>query len=102
MHTRANAWLRTCALQGGLNCAAVAAVSGSRLTCKDSLLVGWGGGTDQDNLSCPVVYLWHEEPRLDLDRYQSMNAAAACPQQRLKSMLLTALVHMQVGMLNVC
>jgi hypothetical protein len=43
-------------------------VSGSRLTCKDSLLVGWGGGTDQDNLSCPVVSLWHEEPCLDLDR----------------------------------
>jgi hypothetical protein len=58
----------TCALQGGLNCAAVAALHKAHITCKDSLLVGWGGGTDQDKDSCPVAVTWHEGTRLDLDR----------------------------------
>jgi hypothetical protein len=60
--------LRACALQGGLNCSAVGAEHGSHLTCKDSLLVGWGGGTDQDNMSCPVAGAWFEGTQLDMDR----------------------------------
>jgi hypothetical protein len=56
-------------LQGGLNSAAVGAWSGGgHLTCKDSLLVSWGGGTNEDNNSCPVASIRHGGMQLDLDR----------------------------------
>jgi hypothetical protein len=41
--------------QGGPGGLAADAVLGGSLTCKDSLLVGWGGARDQDDDSCPVV-----------------------------------------------
>jgi hypothetical protein len=41
--------------QGGLGAEAADVCSGASLTCKDSLLVSWGGATDVDNTSCPVL-----------------------------------------------
>jgi hypothetical protein len=44
-----------CSLQAGHNQPAAQALQRGQLTCKDSLLVGWGGAADQDMNSCPVV-----------------------------------------------
>jgi hypothetical protein len=55
-------------LQGGLNSAAVEATKGGHLTCKDSLLVGWGGGTNNTNDSCPVAESHDDGTQLNLDR----------------------------------
>jgi hypothetical protein len=44
-----------CSLQAGLNQAAAIVGLKGQLTCKDSLLVGWGGATDQDQSSCHIV-----------------------------------------------
>jgi hypothetical protein len=44
-----------CTLQAGLNQPAARAVRQGQLTCKDSLLVGWGGAADHDTGSCPIV-----------------------------------------------
>jgi hypothetical protein len=45
----------TFVLQAGLNQPAAAVCDKAQLTCKDSLLVGWGGATDQDFESASVV-----------------------------------------------
>jgi hypothetical protein len=42
-------------LQAGLNQAVAYVYNKAQVTCKDSLLVGWGGATDQDDYSCPIV-----------------------------------------------
>jgi hypothetical protein len=44
-----------CVHQGGLGGQAVDAIAGASVTCKDSLLVGWGGASDEDDICCPVV-----------------------------------------------
>jgi hypothetical protein len=47
-----------CALlwhQGGLGALAAEAHQGASLTCKDSVLVGWGGAVEHINASCPLV-----------------------------------------------
>jgi hypothetical protein len=41
--------------QDGLGGPAADAATTASLTCKDSLLLGWGGASDQDYTSCPVV-----------------------------------------------
>jgi hypothetical protein len=43
---------------------------GGSLSCKDSLLIGWGGATDkpQDNVSCPIVIVDKAGGSLDLER----------------------------------
>jgi hypothetical protein len=48
-------WM-TC-LQAGLNQPATLVRDQAQLTCKDSLLVGWGGATDQDIDSASIVYV---------------------------------------------
>jgi hypothetical protein len=47
-------------MQGGLNAMAADVLSGASLTCKESMLVGWGGATDEDMVTCPVLRA--EEP----------------------------------------
>jgi hypothetical protein len=39
------------------------------MSCKDSLLVGWGGATDgvDDNISCPLVVVDDEDSSLELE-----------------------------------
>jgi hypothetical protein len=39
------------------------------LTCKDTLLVGWGGATDSpdNNMSCPVAGVHHKGSSLELE-----------------------------------
>jgi hypothetical protein len=41
--------------QAGLGVQAADAYSGGSLSCKDSLLVGWGGVNDQGNISAPIL-----------------------------------------------
>jgi hypothetical protein len=41
--------------QGGLGGLAADVFSGSCLTCKDSVLVGWGGILKDDGISCPLL-----------------------------------------------
>jgi hypothetical protein len=43
--------------QAGHNGYAAFCMNSGSLTCKDSLLVGWGGATDraEDNIGCPVT-----------------------------------------------
>jgi hypothetical protein len=41
--------------QGGPGGQAADVSSGASLTCKDSVLVGWGGALEDDIVSCPVL-----------------------------------------------
>jgi hypothetical protein len=45
-------------VQAGLNQPAAGVSDKAQLTCKDSLLVGWGGATDQDANRCNVVHTY--------------------------------------------
>jgi hypothetical protein len=56
-------------VQAGLNAYAALASGKGSLTCKDTLLVGWGGATDnpQDNTSCSVAGAYEESTRLELE-----------------------------------
>jgi hypothetical protein len=44
-----------CFAQAGLNQSAAVANGQGQLTCKDSLLVGWGGAADVHDHSCSIV-----------------------------------------------
>jgi hypothetical protein len=69
----------------------VRALYGSHLTCKDSLLVGWGGGTDQDEVSCSVASITNNGTtgpgQLDLDRYTRI--VSCCRQHYLCTLKLS-------------
>jgi hypothetical protein len=45
----------TCFLQAGLNQPAPQMNERGQLTCKDSLLVGWGGATEFNHSSCAII-----------------------------------------------
>jgi hypothetical protein len=57
-------WLQ---LQAGLNQPAAEVSDKAQLTCKDSLLVGWGGATDQDDSSCSIVRAFDQGTSLVLE-----------------------------------
>jgi hypothetical protein len=38
------------------------------LTCKDSVLVGWGGALEGDNISCPVLEAQHPGSTINVER----------------------------------
>jgi hypothetical protein len=53
--------------QGGLGGLAADASTGASLTCKDSLLVGWGGASDQDDICCPILETQHSGSTLKVE-----------------------------------
>jgi hypothetical protein len=55
-------------VQAGLNGYAAFSMGGGTLSCKNSLLVGWGGATDhEDDCSCPVVGADRQGSSLELE-----------------------------------
>jgi hypothetical protein len=54
--------------QGGLGGLAADVFSGSCLTCKDSVLVGWGGALEDDDISCPVLEAQHPGSTINVER----------------------------------
>jgi hypothetical protein len=62
--------LRLAALQAGCNAAAVHVLGRGSVTCRDTVLVGWGGATDEDaeeRASCPVAGVEEKSTRLELE-----------------------------------
>jgi hypothetical protein len=86
-------------LQGGPNAYAAYSNKGT-LCCKDSLLVGWGGATDQlrDNTSCPVAAVMDAGSSLELDGCTIQLHPDST--HSLTTSLLGAVAHAQVKAVN--
>jgi hypothetical protein len=54
--------------QGGLGGLAADVFSGASLTCKDSVLVGWGGALEDDDISCPVLETMGRKATINVQR----------------------------------
>jgi hypothetical protein len=53
-------------VQAGLNQAVANVYKKGQLTCKDSLLVGWGGATDVYDTSCGIIYAINQGTSVEL------------------------------------
>jgi hypothetical protein len=87
------------AVQAGLNGYAAFSMGGGTLSCKNSLLVGWGGFTEyEDDCSCPIAGAARQGSSLVLDGCTIQLHPDS--KHSLFTSLLGAAIHAQVKAVN--